>query len=177
MEQTTYIILGVTAVAAIGIGAYYLMNNSSNSASQSSSDQSQTIPQQSSPSEQQQLATPSGSDQAIAALQQQMQQFMSLAQQKLTQTPIAINVKGDTGSSNSTPAMVKTVANYTAPTFNIQGVSIPAQLNAALNTQQGNFVVGQVLSSPITTGNGTKVPAGAVFIGGGGFELNGNYFY
>ena len=37
--------------------------------------------------------------------------------------------------------------------------------------------VGTVLTSPITTNGGTHVPAGATFIGNGGYEKNGNYYY
>lgn len=87
-----------------------------------------------------------------------------------------------TGQQPAAAASKKTVAPATnaEPTFNQDGVQVTAQLNAPMGQRQvingGTYVVGQAIQAPISV-NGTTVPAGAVYVGARGFELNGNYYY
>jgi secreted protein with Ig-like and vWFA domain len=83
-------------------------------------------------------------------------------------TPTPTNI-----TSTSTP-------NGSVITYQYDGQTIAVVPNSPIgqvDTVNGQkFTVGQAISAPFTTSTGTQVPVGAVYIGAGQFELNGNYY-
>jgi len=67
------------------------------------------------------------------------------------------------------------------PTFVVGGVVVNSDLDGPLGQVDrlscGTFTIGMPISVAIVTGNGTKVPVGAYYIGRGSFMYNGSYYY
>lgn len=91
----------------------------------------------------------------------------------------AINSPPATEPSLPVGAVISTSLN-SGPTFQQGGVAVNVQLNAPQGTVQtvngAAYTVGQPYNNA-TSASGDKVPNGAIYVGSGGFSLNGNYWY
>lgn len=87
--------------------------------------------------------------------------------------------------SNNNPNPPPQPSAITGISYTIGGQTISADLNSPLNATESvallggatqNYSVGQQTINTITTAKGTLIPKGAVYVGKGAFELNGNYY-